>query len=65
MPINLTSQMIIKAKEQIKQQNDSKRAEIMERSKIVPKGTVLYVNGKERKIGKKSQYLLDMLTLED
>ncbi len=28
-------------------------------------GTVLVVNGKERKIGKKSQYLLDMLTLED
>jgi hypothetical protein len=28
-------------------------------------GTVLIVNGKERKIGKKSQYLLDMLTLED
>ena len=29
------------------------------------RGTVLLVNGKERKIGKKSQYLLDMLTLED
>lgn len=28
-------------------------------------GTKLFVNGKERKIGKKSQYLLDMLTLED
>lgn len=28
-------------------------------------GTRLYVNGKERKIGKKSQYLLDMLTLPD
>jgi len=28
-------------------------------------GTRLYVNGKERKIGKKSQYLLDMLTLDD
>jgi|LauGreDrversion4_2_1035121.scaffolds.fasta_scaffold595607_3 hypothetical protein len=27
--------------------------------------TRLYVNGKERRIGKKSQYLLDMLTLED
>lgn len=28
-------------------------------------GTQLFVNGKERKIGKKSQYLLDMLTLEE
>lgn len=32
---------------------------------IPSEGTVLIVNGKERKIGKKSQYLLDMLTLED
>lgn len=32
---------------------------------VNPDGTRLYVNGKERKIGKKSQYLLDMLTLDD
>ena len=32
---------------------------------VIGDGTRLFVNGKERKIGKKSQYLLDMLTLED
>jgi hypothetical protein len=32
---------------------------------VIGDGTKLFVNGKERKIGKKSQYLLDMLTLED
>ncbi len=43
-----------------------KQTHVQEQSRIVPKeGTKLYVNGKERKIGKKSQYLLDMLTLED
>lgn len=32
----------------------------------VPKeGAALYVNGQRRTIGKKSQYLLDMLTLDD
>lgn len=30
-----------------------------------PREAVLIVNGKEKRIGKKSQYLLDMLSLEE
>lgn len=32
---------------------------------VAPGETKLFVNGQERKIGKKSQYLLDMLTLPE
>lgn len=46
----------VKVEQQLKQDNITS---------VPQNGTVLYVNGKERKIGKKSQYLLDMLTLED
>lgn len=50
--------------EKIREDNNKVRSQITDR--FVPKeGTKLYVNGKERKIGKKSQYLLDMLTLDD
>jgi hypothetical protein len=44
--------------------NSPIRSELATRS-LIGDGTKLFVNGKERKIGKKSQYLLDMLTLED
>lgn len=45
--------------------NIRQQAEQPRRLDVRDDGTRLYVNGKERKIGKKSQYLLDMLTLED
>ena len=32
---------------------------------VPPRCAKIYVNGKERVIGKKSQYLLDMLTIEE
>jgi hypothetical protein len=38
-------------------------ADRMERQRNRDNGTHLFVNGKERKMGKKSQYMLDMLTL--
>jgi hypothetical protein len=60
--------MPIIAKNFIKKEEDQKSPpQIKKEERYVPpkNGTVLLVNGKERKIGKKSQYLLDMLTLED
>lgn len=40
-------------------------AEIALENKTLDSGTRLIVNGQERKIGKKSHYLLDMLTLPE
>lgn len=67
--------MPIIAKNIIKKEEKPKQASLHPISKDIKKeppvkqisneGTFLIVNGKERKIGKKSQYLLDMLTLED
>lgn len=47
------------------QSNTSQQTDQSRRLDVRDDGTRLYVNGKERKIGKRSQYLLDMLTLED
>ncbi len=61
----LVARNIIKKEEKPKEVSpQSKNTEIPIRT-ISKEGAVLIVNGKERKIGKKSQYLLDMLTLED
>jgi len=74
MPIILSdpSKFIIKSKETSVEQPESKKSlsqRVIDRSlpnALIPKtGTKLYVNGKERTIGKKSQYLLDMLTIDD
>jgi hypothetical protein len=61
MPL-ITKKLIVKG------EIDKTPPKVKEVKETVPfrkEGTVLIVNGKERKIAKKSQYLLDMLTLED
>ncbi len=69
MPLIITDATKLTVKNQSsanvkRDENNKARSQITD--KFVPKeGTKLYVNGKERKIGKKSQYLLDMLTLDD
>lgn len=69
MPLIITdaSKLTVKNQSSVnvtREENNKARSQITDR--IVPnEGTKLYVNGKERKIGKKSQYLLDMLTLDD
>lgn len=62
MPL-ITNKLVVKGELQpVKVEQQLKQDNI---TSVPQNGTVLYVNGKERKIGKKSQYLLDMLTLED
>ena len=63
MPIIITdaSKLVVTTQ----QSNTSQQTDQSRRLNVRNDGTRLYVNGKERKIGKKSQYLLDMLTLED
>ena len=53
--------------EKIRTENKQLRDELrMAKQQIVPtEGAHLVVNGEVRKIGKKSQYLLDMLTLPE
>ena len=63
MPIIITD--ISKLVVTTQQSNTSQQTDQSRRLNVRNDGTRLYVNGKERKIGKKSQYLLDMLTLED
>ena len=69
MPIVSTGKMVVAGtedKEAVRQQNNQVRTHIDAQDRLVPReGTVLYVNGKRRTIGKKSQYLLDMLTLDE
>lgn len=69
MPIVSTGKMVVAGtedKEAVRQQNNQVRTHIDAQERLVPReGTVLYVNGKRRTIGKKSQYLLDMLTLDE
>jgi hypothetical protein len=49
----------------VKKQQYKREVEPKPPPQEVNEGAVLIVNGKRKKIGKKSQYLLDMLTLED
>jgi hypothetical protein len=65
MPIILTdASKLVVADRQPQKQAEEKEPQLTSLHPL-SKGTVLLVNGKQRKIGKKSQYLLDMLTLED
>lgn len=48
-----------------KQLRDAQIALEEKQKETPPDGTRLIVNGQERKIGKKSHYLLDMLTLSE
>ena len=45
--------------------NQSEKPAITKEADTSNQGHVLVVNGKEKKISKKSAYLLDMLTLDD
>lgn len=69
MPIVSAGKLVVAGtedKEALRQQNNQARTNIEAHERLVPReGTALYVNGKRRTIGKKSQYLLDMLTLDD
>jgi hypothetical protein len=62
------TRLVVKNQQRLPQEEDLRRENQRLREQLYPGRdgeTRLYVNGKERKIGKKSQYLLDMLTLED
>ena len=52
---------------EIRHENKKLREELdqMKQQMAPPEGAHLVVNGQVRKIGKKSQYLLDMLTLPE
>jgi len=65
MAIIITDATKLVVGQQQQQSNTSQQTDHYRRSNVRDDGTRLYVNGKERKIGKRSQYLLDMLTLED
>lgn len=52
-------------KEKINLSITEKKEQIVTNEDINKDHTILVVNGKNKKIGKKSQYLLDMLTLDD
>lgn len=54
------------AQNKLKEENSTLREALQKSKQEVPKeGAHLIVNGQVRKIGKKSQYLLDMLTLPE
>lgn len=52
-------------KEKINLSIAEKKEQIVTNEDINKDHAILVVNGKNKKIGKKSQYLLDMLTLDD
>lgn len=64
MPIIFTHPEAVEKK--LKEENNTLRQALLQTKSEVPKeGAHLVVNGQVRKIGKKSQYLLDMLTLPE
>jgi hypothetical protein len=64
MPIIFTHPEAVQKK--LNEENSSLRDALQRAKQDVPKeGAHLVVNGQVRKIGKKSQYLLDMLTLPE
>lgn len=67
MPILSAGQIVVQREGQpAPRKADDVQEKPGQTDRAVPReGTALYVNGQRRKIGKKSQYLLDMLTLDD
>lgn len=70
MAILNIGQLVVKGEERkeiTRQINNAARTqtEVIEGRLVPREGTALFVNGQRRTIGKKSQYLLDMLTLDD
>jgi len=51
--------------EEVKQKSNLPESSDISNEDINKDHAILVVNGKNKKIGKKSQYLLDMLTLDD
>lgn len=48
------------------EENNTESEDLKPKAKrILPKHDVIVINGKERKISKQSQYILDMLILDD
>lgn len=64
MPVIFTHPEAVQ--KQLKDENAALRQALQQKQSDVPQeGAHLVVNGQVRKIGKKSQYLLDMLTLPE
>lgn len=58
----------IKVEAPTKNEQDVSRKFVIERNKVkgvASKDTALVINGKQKSIGRKSHFLLDMLTLDD
>ncbi len=65
MPL-IANNVIVKSQPDEKKVDKKQVKELSTSNRLVPSsGTVLFVDGKPRKMGKKSQYLLDMLTLDE